>query len=304
LSNSATLKLSTMRNLCVIVVLSGILAGAALGQDKVFDWQKANSEAVQLDPSDYHTGRVYRPGSSGGKIHVDISAREPVTIAMTWIDDWNAAQQHPGQPTELTFRCVHEHVVNTTYVCELPPGRPMVLLVRDERTKDRVLVKSIGAIIGKDATRQFISPNNVSIQYYSWSCVANCAEPEYQWSRLVKEKYKLTNVPKIYNLLTPEYDGQQLYVRVKAPVPMTIAVLPQQFADEVYENPGRLALRLSETSCKQRGVQSLSFNCTFNLADGPQSIIAVPDAAFSGGKKAEIELQTEKCVANCNLLNQ
>jgi hypothetical protein len=28
----------------------------------------------------------------------------------------------------------------------------------------------------------------------------------------------------------------------------------------------------------------------------------VPDTAFSGTKKAEIELQTQKCVANCNLL--
>jgi hypothetical protein len=291
-----------MRNLCIVVTMCCLLCGTAVGQDKVFDWQKANSESVQLDPSDYHTGRVYRPGSNGGNIHVDISARQPVTIAMTWIEDWNAAQRHPDRPAELTFRCVREHVVNTTYVCDLAPGRPMVLLIRDERTKDRVLVKSIGAVIGKDATRTFISPNNVNIQYYSWSCVANCAEPEYQWFRLVKEKYKLTSVPKVYNLLTPEYDGQQLSVRVKAQVPMTIAVLPQEFADKVYENPATLSSTLSQTSCKQRGVQSLSFNCTFNLADGPQSIIAVPDASISGGKKVEIELQTEKCVANCNLL--
>jgi hypothetical protein len=199
---------------------------------------------------------------------------------------------------------VREHVVSTTYLCELPPGRPMVLLIRDERTKNRALVKGIGAVIGKAGARVFVSPNNVTIQYYSWSCVANCVQPEYHWFRLVKEKYKLSSVPKVYNLLTPEYDGQELFVRVKAPLPMTIAVIPQQLADTVFENPGTLSSTLSQTSCKQRGVQSLSFNCTFNLADGPQSIIAVPDTSFSGTKKAEIELQTQKCVANCNLLAQ
>jgi hypothetical protein len=280
------------------------MSGAAVGQAKVFDWQKANSETIQLDPSDYHAGRVYRPGANGGNIHVDISAREPVTIAMTWIEDWNAAQQHPERPSELSFRCVREHVVTTTYVCELPGGRPMVLLIRDERSKDRVLVKGIGAIIGKEGARTFIAPNNVTIQYYSWSCVANCAEPAFDWFRLVKKKYKLTSVPKIYNLLTPEYDGQPLYVRVKAAVPMTIAVIPQDSADKVYEDPKALSDTLSQTTCKQRGVQSLSFNCTFNVEDGPQSIVAVPDTTFSGGKKVEIELQTQKCVANCNLLTR
>ena len=93
-----------MRKPYIALILACSLAAAAWGQDRVFDWQKANSEAVQLDPSDYHMGRVYRPGPDGGNIHVDISARQPVTIAMTWMEDWNAAQQHPEQPKELSFR--------------------------------------------------------------------------------------------------------------------------------------------------------------------------------------------------------
>jgi len=298
----AAIKSGYMRKPHITLILACSLAAAAWGQDRVFDWQKANSEAVQLDPSDYHTGRVYRPGPDGGNIHVDISARQPVTIAMTWMEDWNAAQQHPEQPKELSFRCVREHVVSTTYVCALPPGRPMVLLIHDERNAGRVLVKSIGALIGNTGARVFVSPNDVNIQYYSWSCVANCVQPEYEWFRLVKEKYKLSTVPKVYNLLTPDYDGQELFVRVKAPLPMTIAVIPQELADTVFDNRAALSSTLAQTSCKQRGVQTLSFNCSFNLADGPQAIIAVPDTAFSGTKKAEIELQTQKCVANCNLL--
>jgi len=111
-------------------------------------------------------------------------------------------------------------------------------------------------------------------------------------------------VPKIYSLLTPERDGQQVNVRVKAPIPMTIALLPSELADQVYDNPATLASALSKTSCKQRGVQSLSFDCTVNLADGRQSLVVVPDTAKIPHKKAEIQLQTVKCAANCDLLNK
>jgi len=34
---------------------------------------------------------------------------------------------------------------------------------------------------------------------------------------------------------------------------------------------------LEKNSCQQRGVQSLQFECKFNLADGPQSLIVVPE---------------------------
>jgi hypothetical protein len=47
----------------------------------------------------------------------------------------------------------------------------------------------------------------------------------------------------------------------------------------------------------------MNFDCQFNLSDGPQSLIAVPDSPNPGHKKAEIELQTVKCVANCGKLD-
>jgi hypothetical protein len=47
----------------------------------------------QLDPADYHTGRVYHPAPEGGNNYVDIEARQPVTIAMVWSDEWNNAAQ-------------------------------------------------------------------------------------------------------------------------------------------------------------------------------------------------------------------
>jgi len=292
-----------MKKVCMLGVVLLALGRLSLAQDKVFDWVRASDEVSQLDPADYHAGRVYRPGADGGGMHVDIRAQRPVTIAMAFASDWNAWQQHPESQTDLEFRCMREHVTSTTYECHMPPNQPMVLLIRDERTTDRAVLTGIGVVLGRTA-RQFISPNDVKVTYYSWTCVQNCIQPEFQWFSLVREKYELTTVPKIYSLLTPERDGQQVNVRIKAPVPMTIALLPSDLADQVYDNPGALSSALSKTSCKQRGVQSLSFDCTVNLADGRQSLVVVPDAAKVPHKKAEIELQTVKCSANCDLLSK
>ena len=279
------------------------LVRLSLAQDKLFDWVHASDEVSQLDPADYHAGRVYRPGPDGGGMHVDIQAKRPVTIAMAFASDWNAWTQHPESQTDLELRCVREHVTSTTYECHMPPNRPMVLLIRDERTADRAVLTGIGVVLGR-GVRQFIAPNDVTVSYYSWTCVQNCIQPEFQWFSLVREKYELTSVPKIYSILTPERDGQQVNVRIKAPVPMTVALLPSDLADQVYDNPGALSSALSKTSCKQRGVQSLSFDCTVNLADGRQSLVVVPDAGKIPHKKAEIELQTVKCSANCDLLSK
>ncbi len=286
------------------LLLTFAFAASAVGQQKVFDWVRASEESVQLDPADYHTGRVYRPGPDGGNIHVIIRAAQPVTLAMAWAAEWNNARQNPELMANVQFRCVREHVVDTTYECHLPGGAPMVLTIHDERTPDRAVVSGIGALIksGGRGARQFASPNDVAITYHSWLCTRNCIQPEFQWVRLVKEKYELSSAPKIYTLLTPERDGQQVSVRIKAPVPMMIAVVPAQSADQLYKSPDALEDVLTGISCKQRGVQSLSFECKFNAGDGPQSLIVRPESVNKvPRKKAEIELQAVKCVANCAL---
>ena len=291
-----------LKNLGILPFAILALAAFASAQDRVFDWEQASDEIVQLDPANIHTGRVYRPGAQGGNMHINIHAKQPVTVAMTWADEWNAAIQHPEAQSNLEFRCVREHVLDTTYECHLPSNRPMVLTIRDERTPDRAVLQGIEAIWHKSA-KQFVSPNDVDITYYSWVCMQNCVQPEFQWFRLVKEKYEITSVPKMYSILTPERDGQPVNVRVKAPVPMTVALLPSKLADQVYDHPETLGSALDQTSCKQRGVQSLTFDCTVNLADGPQSLIVVPPST-PNHKKAEIELQAVKCVANCELMNK
>src|ERR1700676_632779 len=285
-----------------IAILS--FAALAVAQEKAFDWVRDTDEAAQLDPMDYHAGRVYRPGSQGGNLHVDIQSTLPITIALAPNDEWTGALQTPGVAPRLEMFCMREHVVNTTYECHLPNDRPMVLLVRDERRPDRAVMQGIGAVMNH-GMRRFVSPNDLKITYYRWDCVQNCIQPEFRWSVLLKEKYELSSAPKVYSLVSPERDGRPVWIRVKAPVPMTIALLPTDVADKIYDDPSTLARALESTSCKQRGVQSLSFSCKVNLADGRQPLVAVPEARGNvPHKKAEIEMQSLQCNENCNLLNK
>jgi hypothetical protein len=294
-----------MRTWLIPAVLACALIGCARAQQfppKTYDWVRASDEILELDPADYHTGRVYRPGPDGGNMHVIIEAKQPVTLAMTWTEDWTAAQQHPETWGSLEYRCMREHVTSTTYECHLPPGRSMVLVIHDERTPDRAILQGIGVILGKNGARELMSPNDVQLTYHSWSCVANCVQPEFNWVRLVKEKYELSLVPKLYSILIPEHDGQKLWMKIKAPMPMTLAVMPSAMADKVYDNPDEFGSAVAQTSCKQRGVESMEFDCRFNFADGPQSLLIVPNGPLKSHKKAEIEVQALKCMANCDPL--
>jgi len=291
-----------MRKLFVLglsILFCGICVSAQ--PERVFDWVHASDEIVQLDPMDFHAGRVYRPGPDGGNMHVIIHAKQPVTVMMAWAREWNDAQLHPETLGSLEYRCVREHVVDTTYECHMPPNRPMILVLRDERTADRAIVQGIGAIIGRGGARRLVSPNDVQITYHSWSCVQNCVQPEYKWTLLAKEKYDVSGAPRLYSV-TPEYDGQRMWVKIKAQVPMTLAILPSKAADEAYEKPESLSSALSQSACKQRGVQTMEFECKVNLADGPQSLLALPELPVRSKKKAEIEFQILKCVANCELI--
>ncbi|HLH05772.1 MAG TPA: hypothetical protein VKW78_00895 [Terriglobales bacterium] len=295
----------TRRTATYALLLVAVFSTLCFAQDKVFDWVRASDETVRLDPSDFHGGRVYRPGPNGGNMHVDIQAKQPVTVAMVAADEWNSAMQHERSNHDLNFRCLREHVVSTTYTCALPPARPMVLVIRDERNPSNAIVRSVGAILkGTGGARQFISPNDVLITYYRWNCVSNCLQPEFQWFRLVKEKYEITPVPKVYSVINPDHDGQDVNIRIKAGIPMLVTLVPSKDIDQVYSSPDSLQSIMSGSSCKQRGVQTLTFDCTANVADGPQALVLLPEAGANTAshKKAEIELQVTRCVANCNLL--
>lgn len=315
-----------MKNLkTALVVLSalGIPCLAAGQQPKVFDWQPANDETVRMDPGNYYTAQTYRPSAEGGNIHVNIAAERPVTVFMTDTMSWELALQHPDMIGNLRTSCTQEHVVQTTYVCTLP-AVPMTLIIRDERRSREGAAFGLGTVLRPEERtehaneasaeaarrdesferRRFQEPNDVHIQYFRWDCVQNCVQPEFQWFQQIKEKYDLTSFLKVYGGFVADHDQTQVSIKINAPVPMIVAMLPSEVANQLHAKPEVLETALEKGSCQQRGVQKLNFQCAFNASDGPQSLIVVPEdtSNIPRKKKSEIEMQFVKCVANCQLI--
>jgi hypothetical protein len=293
------------RGLLALALVCGLSFGSARtwgAQESTFDWLAANDESARLDPADYHTGRVFKPGEQAGNVHVDIDAQEPVTVEMAPAEEWSEAIRHPELLPRVTFRCIREHVTKTPYVCNVPPGRAMTLVLRDERSSDQTTVTAFGApLIDHGTVREFISPNDIHIQYYRWACVENCNPPRYQWISELKETYDLTSALKVYDGITADRDGEPFSVKINSPVPMTVAMVPSRLADELLGKADNLDSALDGRTCMEKSVRSAAFECTFDLADGPQSFVAVPEAGSKvpPNKKAEVEVIASKCVANC-----
>ena len=280
---------------------------------------------MRLDPANYHTGITYHASGDGGNMQVDFTAEKPITIFLTPAAGWTDALQHPDNIPNLKQLCLREHVMETRYSCFVPP-EPMTLVIRDERDNpnggsfaglgavldphDKV-DHSVGLGIGiasmlaarDSAPRRFASPNDVDVHYYRWECVENCVQPEFQWTEQVKEKYELTSFLKLYGGFAPDHDGERVSIKIKSPIPMVVAMVPSQIAGELHSRPNSLDSVLENNPCQQRAVQSLQFECTFNVADGPQSLIVVPEAGANiPHKKAEIEMQAVKCIENCQII--
>jgi len=299
--------------------------GTAYGQDRVFDWLPANQENVRLDPANYHTARTYHPSSPGANNHVDIKAEQPVTIFMAPEADWNAVLQNPLNFGQLRRYCVQEHVTIITYVCEMPV-EPMTLVILDDRRggSGQVAFAGVGAVLDQGTTevehrlgagigailaakaaapRHFVSPNDVRIQYFRWDCVQYCVQPEFAWSQQVKEKYQLSSFLKIYGGFAADHDQEPVSIKIKAPVPMLVAIVPSSVANQLHARPEMLEPALEKVTCQQRGVQTMEFQCKFDVMDGPQSLIVVPEAGEKvPHKKAEIAMFAWRCTDNCALL--
>jgi hypothetical protein len=312
-----------MKTKAVVALLLGVVFARTLfaQQDPPkLGWTPANDETARLDPANYYSGRTYHPSAGGGNLHVDIKAQQSVTIFMAGAGEWSYALQHPGTMATLHQVCPRTHVTETTYTCFI--SEPMILVIQDERVSTgKAVFASLGAALdqsdnptsrvasvgiaallsgGTPAKRHFTAPNDVHVQYFRWDCVENCIQPQFQWISVTKEQYKLTPYMKIYGGFVPNLDGEQVSVFIKSPVPMVVALVPSSVTAELHENRQALENALNKVSCQQRGVQKLQFQCTFNVADGPQSLVVAPeDDSRVPHSKAEVEWLANKCVANC-----
>jgi len=271
-------------------------------QESTFDWMATSDETARLDPADYYTGRVFKPGDQAGNVHVDIDSQELVTVEMAPAGQWSEAMRHPELLPRVTFRCIHEHVTKTTYTCDVPPGRPMTLVVRDERDSAQTAVTGFAASLSAQGTvREFVAPNELHIQYYRWACVENCNPPRYQWISELKETYELKPELKIYDGIAADRDGEPFSVKIDSPVPMIVAIVPSRVADELRRSPANLESALDGRPCMQTSVRSATFECTFDLADGAQFLVALPQpgSKLPPNKKVEVGVVASKCVANC-----
>jgi hypothetical protein len=321
----------TMKSTLAFALLGMLSFAGTASAQKTFEWRPGTDEAVRLDPANYHTGKTY---SAGGGIQVDIEAQQPVTIFLTGEGEWNHAQQYPETIATLRMLCLREHVVKTRYVCDLP-AEPLTLVIRDDRgSPDSAAFAGLGEVIKREsvvmntpvgnavgsavgvglglakimktesssAPRHFVSPNDVHIQYFRWTCISNCFPPQFQWIQQAKEKYELTSFLKVYGGYSPDRDGEVVSIKIKAPVPMLVAMVPSSVANQLHGKPEMLEPALEKNACQQRGVQSQTFQCTFNATDGPQSLIVMPEETGKvPHKKAEIEFFASKCIANCAL---
>lgn len=290
------------RSFTYVLLLCLVVSPFSLAKtrESVFDWVRANDQSAQVAPRGIHEGRTYYPGPDGGSIHVDIRARQPVTVAMVSSEDWNAALSGQQPDRNLDFRCLREHVVSTSYTCVLP-GRPMTLIIRDERKPGLAMVREVDTKASDTGTRGLRTPNDLLIIYYRWDCIRYC-EPTLRWSRLSKQKYEITPSSKPYRIVDANRDGRQISVRIKSPIPLAAVLIPAKEASQPDWNTDLLQIN---STCSQIEERNAIFKCNLNPADGPMALLLVPAKRLNVPvhTKASVELDVAKCISNCNLLS-
>jgi hypothetical protein len=266
-------------------------------KESVFDWVRASDQPVQLLPRGFYEGRTYHPGANGGTIRVDIQAGQPVTVALVSAENWNAFLQDPRLDRNLDFRCLREHVVSTTYLCTLP-GQPMTLIIRDEHKPAVAMLREVSATGSSLDTQPFPAQNDLLITYYRWDCINNC-EPRLHWSRLSKQKYDVTRAQQVYGIVDVRHAGRQISIRVQSSIPLFAALIPAKEAAQ-FDGSSESA---QVSACTQINDRDATFKCTVNPADGPLALLLVPGEGVDvpAHTKAMVELESARCVSNCNL---
>jgi hypothetical protein len=288
---------------CLLVLAAAFACAAtAYAQQKTYGWIPQGSDSYRMMPGAYNGIAVFNTqGYQALHIRLDIEAREPVAIGVVSQDEWNNAIHNPELLHKLNYACLSEGVTRLNFSCDLASFTSRVVVVRDLRRVDRPSVAGVGAPLVRMAYNGFFS-NEIRVTPFHWGCTAYCDLPDppsYAWVDLRREKYQITTALKSYGPFTPQKDDDKIRIYVKSPFPMTVAMVPSDLVDQLYANRDQAHELLSKTSCKQYGVQKSTFDCTLQMSDGPQQVVLLPEVEINKKKKAQVEISTVQCVANC-----
>jgi len=287
-------------------LIFGMMVLAAIrleGQQKAFDWVSQNPDSFRIGPG-YHRGvAVYNPhGWEAVHVRLDVDARQPVSVGVVRLEDWNNAVKNPDLLPRLDYACLTEGVTHVSYSCNFYASyTSRVVVVRDMRSTERPVVTGAAAPFVRFGINEVFA-NDVRVTPYRWGCVSNCDlpdPPQFAWVERRKEKYEITSALKSYGPFTPERDGGRMRIRVKSQEPVTVALLPSNLADALYAHREQAADLLSKSACKQYGIQSSTFECTLPEEDGAMQVVLLPESEIRKKKKVEITISTVQCVENC-----
>ncbi len=291
------------RSKCLLALVAAFACvAAASAQQKTYGWIPQGSDSYRMMPGAYNGIAVFNvQGFQALHIRLDIEAREPVAIGVVPLDDWNNAIHNPELLHKLNYACLSEGVTRLNFSCDVSSFTSRVVIVRDLRRVDRPSVAGVGAPLMRMAYNGFFS-NEIHVTPFHWGCTSYCDLPDppsYSWVDLRREKYEITSALKSYGPFNPQKDDDKIRIYVKSPFPMTVAMVPSDLVDQIYADPSQAHELLSKTSCKQYGVQKSTFDCTLQMSDGPQQVVLLPEVAINKKKKAQVEISTVQCVANC-----
>jgi hypothetical protein len=299
-----------MRAVKFLLFSAMVLPSAFLqGQQKAFDWIAQNPSSFRIGPG-YHSGvAVYNPhGWEAIHVRVDIDARQPVTLGVVRLEDWDKAVRNPGQLSRLDYACLTEEVTHISYSCNFYPSNiARVVVVRDARPTERNIIAGVAApssFVQNGLSATFA--NDVHVTPYRWECVNHCDlpdPPQFAWVER-KEKYEITSAVMLYGPFTPGRDENKLRIRVKTQTPLTVAVIPGNLAAELSSHREQAREILARSSCKQYGIESITLDCALQKDDGAVQVVLLPEVDVRKKKKAEITISSEQCVANCTKTSQ
>jgi hypothetical protein len=302
--------------LTAFFVLLASLA-TCFAQQKQYGWVPDGSNTFRMKPGAYNGIAVFQPhGWEAIRIRMDIDAREPVMIGVVPLDDWNKAVQNRDLLRNLNYACPMQSVTRVNFSCDFSMNfTPRVVVVRDmrrrehwehrdrdrDRDDDQPMVSGVGVPMAHMAFDGYLA-NEIHVTPYHWGCTEYCDLPDppvFGWVNLRKEKFEITSEMKSYGPFTPQKKDDKIRIYVKTPFPMTVALVPSATVDDLYAHRDQAREILSKTACKQYGVQKTTFDCALQVSDGPQQIVLLPEVEINKKKKAQVEISTVKCVANC-----